>query len=106
MPAHAICRALNACALFDRPLPAGCVGSKGWDDAGGTSGGGQSWIACQIGMVLPSPPKRWHDSNKGGGQVKAEVTKGVFAMVTRVASNDNGNGNGGKSYGDGNKGGG
>jgi hypothetical protein len=42
----------------------------------------------------------------GGGQVKAEATKRAIAMATRVASNDNGNGDGGKSNGDSNKGGG
>ncbi len=36
--------------------------------------------------------------------MKAEATKRAIAMVTRVASNDDGNGNGGKSDGDGNKG--
>ncbi len=36
--------------------------------------------------------------------MKAEVTKRVIMMATRVASNDDGAGNGGKSNGDGNKG--
>ncbi len=36
--------------------------------------------------------------------MKAEVTKRGIATATRVASNDDGNGNGGKSDGDGNKG--
>ncbi len=36
--------------------------------------------------------------------MKAEVTKREITMATRVASNDDGNGNGGKSDGDGNKG--
>jgi hypothetical protein len=37
---HAVCQALNARAFFDRPLPAGCVGSKGSNNDGGTSGSG------------------------------------------------------------------
>jgi hypothetical protein len=36
--------------------------------------------------------------------VKAEATKRAIAMATRVASNHDGNGNGGKSDGNGNKG--
>jgi hypothetical protein len=36
--------------------------------------------------------------------VKAEATKRVITMVTRVASDDDGDGNGGKSDGDGNEG--
>jgi hypothetical protein len=36
--------------------------------------------------------------------VKAEATKRAITTATRVASNDDGNGNGGKSNGDGNKG--
>jgi hypothetical protein len=44
------------------------------------------------------------DSNEGGGQVTAEVTKRAITMATRVGSNDNGDGNGGKSDGNGNKG--
>ncbi len=36
--------------------------------------------------------------------MKAGVTKRVIAKATRVASNDDGNGDGGKSNGDGNKG--
>jgi hypothetical protein len=43
----------------------------------------------------------WHDGNKGGRQVKAEAMKRAITMVTRVASNDNGDGNGGKSNGNG-----
>jgi hypothetical protein len=42
--------------------------------------------------------------NKGGGRVKAEATKRAIPTATRVASNDNGTGNSGKSDGDGNKG--
>ncbi len=38
--------------------------------------------------------------------MKAGVTKRAIVMATRVASNDYGNGDGGKSNGDGNKGGG
>jgi hypothetical protein len=66
----------------------------------------QSWIAHQIGMVLPSPPKRQHNRDKGGRGVKAEVTKRAIATATKVASDDKGNGNGGKSVGDSDKGGG
>ncbi len=36
--------------------------------------------------------------------MKAEVTKRVITTATRVASDDDGAGNGGKSDGDGNKG--
>ncbi len=36
--------------------------------------------------------------------MKAEATKRAITTATRVASNDDGNGNGGKSNGDGNKG--
>ncbi len=36
--------------------------------------------------------------------MKAEATKRAIAMVTRVASNEDGDGDGGKSDGDGNKG--
>ncbi len=36
--------------------------------------------------------------------MKAEATKRVIAMARRVASNDYGDGNGGKSNGNGNKG--
>ncbi len=36
--------------------------------------------------------------------MKAEAMKRAIAMATRVVSNDNGDGNGGKSNGDGNKG--
>jgi hypothetical protein len=36
--------------------------------------------------------------------VKAEATKRAIAMATRVASDDDDNGDGGKSDGDGNKG--
>jgi hypothetical protein len=36
--------------------------------------------------------------------VKAEATKRAITMAMRVASNDDGNGNGGKSNNDGNKG--
>jgi hypothetical protein len=39
--------------------------------------------------------------NKGGGRVKAEATKRVIITATRVASDDDGAGDGGKSYGDG-----
>ena len=51
----------------------------------------------------PLSPKQRCNSNKGGRQVKAEATKREIVMATRLASNDNGNGDGGKSNGDGNK---
>jgi hypothetical protein len=56
---------------------------------------------------LPPPPEWWHDGNKSGRQVKAKVTKRARAMVmaTRVVSCNDGNGNGGKSDGNDNKGG-
>jgi hypothetical protein len=58
-------------------------------------------------MDLPSPPPpRRHDGDKGGRQVKAEATKRAIATASRVARNEDGNGNGGKSNGNGNKGGG
>jgi hypothetical protein len=106
--AHPVCRALNAHALSEWPLLAGCAGGKGSNNDGGTGGSGQSWIAHRISMVLPSPSGWQRDSNKDGGQVKAETTMREIATPTRVASNDNdnGNGNGGKSNGDSNKGGG
>jgi hypothetical protein len=50
-------RAMESRALLDRPLPAGCAGSKGGNNDGGTGGGGQSRIAHQISMVLPSPTR-------------------------------------------------
>ncbi len=53
--AQAVCRVLKSHASLDQPLPAGCVGSKGGDDDGGTNGGSQSRIAHLIGVVLPSP---------------------------------------------------
>ncbi len=42
--------------------------------------------------------------DEGGGQVKAEATKRAITMATRVASDDDGAGNGGKSNGDGDEG--
>jgi hypothetical protein len=42
--------------------------------------------------------------NKGSGQVKAEATKRAITTATRVASDDNGAGDGGKSDGDGDEG--
>jgi hypothetical protein len=54
--AHSICQALNACALFDPPLPAGCVGGKGGNNDGATGSSGRSWIVHRIGMVLSPPP--------------------------------------------------
>jgi hypothetical protein len=35
--------------------------------------------------------------DKGGGQVKAEATKRAITTATRVASNDDGDSDGGKS---------
>ncbi len=54
----------------------------------------------RYGPPIP-PPKQQRDGDKGGGQVLAKVTKRVMATVTRVASNDDGNDNDGKSNGDG-----
>jgi hypothetical protein len=45
------------------------------------------------------------NGNKGGGGVKAEVTKRAITMATRVVSDDDGNGNIGKSNGGSNEGG-
>jgi hypothetical protein len=44
------------------------------------------------------------DGDEGGGRVKAEATKRVITMATRMASDDDGNGDGGKSDGDGDEG--
>jgi hypothetical protein len=44
------------------------------------------------------------NGNESGRQVKAEATKRAITMATRVASDDDGNGDGGKSDGDGDKG--
>jgi hypothetical protein len=52
-----------------------------------------------------SPPLRWNNGNKGGRGVKAEAMMRAIAIATRVASYDNSNGNGGKSDGNGDKGG-
>ncbi len=97
--AQAVCRVLEFHTSLDRPLPAGCAGGKGSDDDGGAGGGGQSRIAHRIGMVLPIPHPRWGDSNKHGRRVKADATKRAIAMATRVASNDDGDDNSGKSNG-------
>ncbi len=103
--AQAICRALKARALSDRP--GGHAGGKGGNNDGSTgSGGGQSWTAHQLVWSSPLPPEWGCNCNKGGRQVKAEATKRVIAMAMRVASNDNGDGDGGKSNGSNNKGGG
>jgi hypothetical protein len=45
-----------------------------------------------------------HDGNEGGRGVKAEATKRAITMVTRVASNDDGDGDVGKSDGNGDEG--
>jgi hypothetical protein len=42
--------------------------------------------------------------DEGGGRVKAEATKRVITMATRVASDDDGASDGDKSDGDGDKG--
>ncbi len=55
-------------------------------------------------VCFPPPHPRQCDGNKGGGRVKAEATKRAVMTVTRGVSNDNGDGNGGKSDGDGNEG--
>ncbi len=52
----------------------------------------------------PLPPLRQCNSNKGGGQVKAEATKRSSVTATRMTSNVNDDGNGGKKNGNGNKG--
>ncbi len=44
------------------------------------------------------------DGDKGGGRVKAEATKRAITMAMRVASNYDGNGDSGKSDGDGDEG--
>ncbi len=54
----------------------------------------------------PLPPPRWHVGDEGGRQVKAKAKKRAIVMTTRVVRNDDGNGDGGKSDGNGNKGGG
>jgi hypothetical protein len=46
------------------------------------------------------------DVNNGGGQVTATATKRVMATAMRVAGDKEGHGDGGKSDGDGIKGGG
>ncbi len=46
----------------------------------------------------------WHDGNEGGRQVKAKAMKRAITMATRVASDDDRDGNGGKSDGNGDKG--
>jgi hypothetical protein len=56
--------------------------------------------------VLPLPYPRQCSSNEGGGRVKAEAMKRAIVMATKVASNDNGDGNSGMSNGNGDKGGG
>jgi hypothetical protein len=52
----------------------------------------------------PLPHPRQSDGDKGGGQVKAEAMKRAIMTATRVVSNDDGDGNSGKSNGDGDKG--
>ncbi len=66
--AQAVCRALEACALLDLPLPASCAGGKGSNNDGGTGSGGRSRIAHRIGMVFPSP-------NQGGATATRVVGK-------------------------------
>ncbi len=48
----------------------------------------------------PPPPPRRHNGNKVGGRVKADATKKAIATVTRVVSNDDGDGDGDKCNGD------
>jgi hypothetical protein len=47
---------------------------------------------------------RQRNGDKGGEGLKAEATKRAIAMETRVASDDDGDSNGGKSNGDGDEG--
>jgi hypothetical protein len=58
----------------------------------------------QRGYGPPLPHPRRRNGNKGGGRVKAEATKWAITTATRVASNDNGTGDGGKSDGNGDEG--
>ncbi len=44
------------------------------------------------------------NGNEGGGQVKAEAMKRAITTAMRVASDDDGAGDGGKSDGNGDKG--
>jgi hypothetical protein len=103
--AHTVCQGLKACALSDRPLLASCAGGKGHNNDGATGGSGLSWIAHQIGMVLPSPSQMVVQRQQRWRAVKAEVTKRAIVMAMRVASNDDddSNGNGGKCNGNGNE---
>jgi hypothetical protein len=57
-----------------------------------------------VGMVLPSLTQDGCNGDKGGGQVKAEATKSAITKTTRVASNEDGTGNSGKSNGNGEEG--
>ncbi len=100
MLAHAVCQVLKACTSIDRPLLAGPVGSKDGKGDGsnnnGKAGGGGQELDCAPdwdGSPLP-PPYQWHNGNKGGGQVKAKVTKWAMVTATRVVSNNKGNSNG------------
>jgi hypothetical protein len=52
---------------------------------------------------MPTAVRR-RNGDEGGGQLKAEATKRVITTATRVASNDDGDGDGGKSDGNGDKG--
>jgi hypothetical protein len=54
------------------------------------------WQPDRYGPPLPHP--RRCDGNEGGRQVKAETINRAIVMTTRVASNDDGNGDGGKRW--------
>jgi hypothetical protein len=59
----------------------------------------------RTGSVWSSLPHlRRCDGDEGGGRVKAEATKRAITTAMRVASDDDGAGDGGKSDGDGNEG--
>ncbi len=89
MSAQAVCRVSESRALLDRPLPVGCVGGKGGDDDGAPHTG---------------PHPRRCGGDKGGGRVKADVTKRAITTATSVVSDDDGDGDGGKSDGNGDEG--
>jgi hypothetical protein len=80
---------MKAHALLDRPLPAGCAGSKDGkcnssNNDGNAGGSGQSLIAHRIGMVLPSPllveakwQQGWHAiEGKGNKEGNCKGDKG------------------------------
>jgi hypothetical protein len=104
--AHAICQALNARTLFDSPSKPVVREAKAATMM--VAPVAAATIGSHARLVWSSPPplEQWRNSNKGGRQVKAEATKRAIATATRVASNDNGNGDGGKSNGNSDEGGG